>query len=454
MRLELRDVWAAPPGAPDAALRGVSLDVGPGEWVAVGGPNGCGKTTLLMVAAGLLEPRRGVRRIVTQAPAGAANAATEPRVATILQDPSAQLFAPTVAEELRLTALNLGVPEALREERARRWVSCLGLEADLPRVPAELSAGRQQLVLLAAALVSGPDLLVADEPGAHLDSGTRRRVLEALALEVRGGLSILWATQEGTERAAASRAMDLPGPGDHAGAGPGDPRVSPAASGRAGSGGAGAAGGSGSAGTHLSLLVSADEPGEGPRVRAPVAFRVEIPGTGVTALTGANGVGKSVLLAAACGLASPRQVRREPEVPPGPPPLFVGQYPERQIFEDSISRELAFAAVSRGIPRPEALARAGAALARLGLGGEAFLTRHTWELSTGEKRLVLLAGALIAPAGLLALDEPTAGLDPARREALAGLVAERALTAPVLLASQDSAWVARLGAGVIALPPG
>jgi ABC-type multidrug transport system ATPase subunit len=74
------------------------------------------------------------------------------------------------------------------------------------------------------------------------------------------------------------------------------------------------------------------------------------------------------------------------------------------------------------------------------------LARRTWTLSTGEKRLVEVIGALIAPASLVLLDEPTAGLDPERREALAGLVALRAGIDPVLIASQDLEWVGMAGA--------
>ena len=203
MRLELRDVWAAPPGVAEPVVRALSLDLSAGDWVALGGANGCGKTTLLLVAAGLLVPTRGTRRIDGLEGSGAA------RVATILQDPSVQLFAPTVAEEIGLTALHLGFAADRIDRAVRRWSETLGLEADLGRSPRELSAGRQQLVLLAAALASEPDLLVADEAGAHLDAPTRARVLDVLNAESSRGLAILWATQDGSERRAAARACEL-----------------------------------------------------------------------------------------------------------------------------------------------------------------------------------------------------------------------------------------------------
>ena len=72
--------------------------------------------------------------------------------------------------------------------------------------------------------------------------------------------------------------------------------------------------------------------------------------------------------------------------------------------------------------------------------------RKTWGLSGGEKRLVSLVGALIAPASLVALDEPTAGLDAERRAGLARLVGEVAQTSSVLVASQDDGWLAAVSA--------
>jgi ABC-type multidrug transport system ATPase subunit len=80
-----------------------------------------------------------------------------------------------------------------------------------------------------------------------------------------------------------------------------------------------------------------------------------------------------------------------------------------------------------------------------------FLGRRCWGLSGGEKRLVQVIGALIAPAGLLCLDEPTAGLDSLRRTALGGLISSRAQAGPVLVASQDAAWISAWATSSIVL---
>jgi ABC-type multidrug transport system ATPase subunit len=78
---------------------------------------------------------------------------------------------------------------------------------------------------------------------------------------------------------------------------------------------------------------------------------------------------------------------------------------------------------------------------RLGPGLGGLFERHTWGLSGGEKRLLALVAALIAPASLYVLDEPTAGLDSGRRLVLAGFVEELSEQAAVMLASQDGGWL-------------
>jgi energy-coupling factor transport system ATP-binding protein len=204
----------------------------------------------------------------------------------------------------------------------------------------------------------------------------------------------------------------------------------------------------------LRILVAAETGDDGPCVRTPGEFEISIASRGITALIGANGAGKSVLLRCATGLSTCPQVRLEMSGRWDRPPLMVSQYPEREIFEDTVSREIAYAATRRGLSRVEANARAIRELSRFGFDGERFLMRRTWELSAGEKRVVLLVAGVIAPAGLLALDEPTAGLDPGRRAALERAVLERAEIGPVLVAGQDREWLGGLGVVPRSVPPG
>ena len=459
--LSARDLWVAPPaegaqhqGAPEPVLRGFSLELGAGEWLALSGANGCGKTSLLLALAGLWPVRSGDLIFEGQPFGPGVPGERRARLAVILQDPSSQLLQPTLREELAFSALNLGHPPDQVASEVARWSDRLGLAGDLERDPQQLSAGRQQLALLAAALVSQPALLLADEPAAHLDGATRHRVLEVVRGEVDRGLAVVWVTQDEAEAASADRGLTIL-PWSEEGV-----RRSAThwefnnclASSRLAARPTGAVDPARSqtrSSEHellATLLVSPWDGGGGPAVRTSVALEIPVAKTGVTAIEGPNAAGKSVLLAAAAGILRLEQVQVVVGADPSSPPILCSQYPELEIFEEKAGDEVTYAAVSRGVPRALALERAARLLERLGPGSAGLLERHTWGLSGGEKRLLSLVGALIAPASLVVLDEPTAGLDPRRRVALAGIVEEFSRRAAFLLASQDGGWLDGLAA--------
>ena len=445
--LEAIDLAVTPPGATHPSTRGVSLRVQAGDWLALAGENGGGKTSLLLALSGLWPISSGSLTLDGQPFGPGPREGAAATVAVVLQDPSSQILQPTVGEELAFTSRNLGACEEEVAREVARWTRTLGLEADLAQDPATLSAGRQQLVLLAAALVARPSLLLADEPTAHMDAGARARVRAAIGKEVTQGLAVVWATQDGDELTAASRTLVVApqGPatlgeplpaGTDTGSEPSDRPARPEPKAPSNDEAA--------AVLRLEVLPAAME--RGPRIRATRPVEIRIGGRGVTALVGPNGAGKSVLLAAAAGLEEIAQVRVHWVAPPARPPIMALQFPELQVFEERVADEIVFAAVARGLDRPVALAAAARHLRCMGLDPERLLARRTWTLSTGEKRLVEVIGALIAPSSLVVLDEPTAGLDAGRRAALARLVACRAGSDPILVASQDVDWVGRAGA--------
>ncbi len=437
-RLSAANLCVSPPADPARGpgtpplIRDFSLDVGAGEWVALGGANGCGKTTLLLALAGLWPARSGSLRFDGEPLGPGAPPGLRSRIAVVLQDPSSQLLQPTVREELAFTARNLGMEEEETAARVARWSGCFGLDQDLHRDPQTLSAGRQQLVLLAAALVPGPALLLADEPAAHLDPTARRTVLAAVREQVAGGLAALWVTQDATEREAARRHIHLGRPEE--------PLDLPRAGGTAPS-----------TGDLLEIRIGPDPGGDGPRVRVAAPATLRLAKSGVASLMGPNGVGKSVVLAAATGILDLAQIEIVRSAPLESPPLLASQYPETEIFEESARDEVTYAAVARGVPRERAIEKALMLLDRMGVDGEALLAQRVWDLSGGQKRILSLAGAMVAPASLLALDEPTAGLDRDRRLALAGIVGEIARERSVLVASQDVPFLDALGGARIDL---
>ncbi len=186
-------------------LRGVNLEVMPGEIVALLGPSGSGKSTLLQ-AVGLLEGGFGGEILIAgnSAEKSNANARTELRrdhlgfvyqFHHLLPDFDAK-------ENVVLPQLVAGKPRREADARAEELLTALGLGHRLDHRPSQLSGGEQQRVAVARGLANRPDLVLADEPTGNLDEATSDRVLEQFLALVRGeGSAALVATHN--ERLAA-----------------------------------------------------------------------------------------------------------------------------------------------------------------------------------------------------------------------------------------------------------
>lgn len=428
-RLSARDLTVIPPGATVPVVERLSLEVAAGEWLAVTGPNGGGKSALLLGLAELW-PTRGELRLDGELFAPHESPLARRRLAVVLQDPSTQILQPTVREEIAFGLRNRGVGGEELQERVLHWSGALDLDHDLDRDPVNLSAGRQQMVLLAAALASEPSVLLADEATAHLDPPSRRRVLSLVAEQAALGLSIVWVTQLPDELAAAHRRLAL---GVAEPTGPPARQTTPSGPER------------------LRIHLRARGLAEGPRVMIDRPMDLIVRSRGVTGVVGRNGVGKSVLLGAVAGHTPNDQVLISWVVPPVPPPIATLQFPELQIFEESPAAEVAYAAVSRGVPPATALGLARNCLRDLQMDPDELFARRTWALSTGEKRILEVVAALISPSCLHVLDEPTAGLDTPRRAALGRLITRLAEANPVLIATQDLEWLRGIGSRIVCL---
>ncbi|MCC6222658.1 MAG: ATP-binding cassette domain-containing protein [Thermoleophilia bacterium] len=429
------------PGAARPALTGISLELAAGEVVALLGPSGAGKSTLLRALAGLVPHFHGGSfrgRVLVAGydtrrarPADLAGA-----VATVFQDPEDQVVMASVENEVAFGLENVATPPAGIAARVEEALAAVGAVHLAGRRTTELSGGELQRVCLASALALRPRLLLLDEPTSQLDPEAADAFLDAVAglgaaavlseqrtaralaladrvLFVDGGELLLDAPRaQALAWLAANRPAFLPPPEPASdvpsghGPGPG-PLTWP----------------EGTLALEVAGVSFAYD-------RVPVLDGVSLAvarGEGVV-LEGPNGCGKTTLAKLACGLLEPvtGSVRRAGRA------CYLSQDPGRYLVRERADEEVALAVGGD-------LGRARAALATVGLEWAA--SRHPRDLSSGERERLGLAAVAVAEPDLLVLDEPTRGIDPERKEALAGwLAAFAARGHGVLVASHDRSF--------------
>jgi energy-coupling factor transport system ATP-binding protein len=207
--IAVRDLHYAYAGRP--ALRGVSLEVRPGELVALMGRNGSGKSTLLKQIVGLLAPGQGKVIVAGLDTTRATREAIIHHVGYVPQHPGALLFSETLAAELAFTRKSHGLPPDPVADRA--LLDRLGLGALAGRDPRDLSGGEQQRAALAAILVAAPQIILLDEPTRGLDYEQKRNLARLLSEMKREGRTIIMATHDVELAAAAADRVVLLGEG-------------------------------------------------------------------------------------------------------------------------------------------------------------------------------------------------------------------------------------------------
>lgn len=167
------------------ALDDVSLDIGEGEFIALVGHTGSGKSTLVQHLNGLMEPTEGEILYDGVDYRKKGNIATlRQKVGLVFQYPEYQLFEETIAKDIAYGPKNLGLSDEEVEERVRRAMGKVGLDYDEKgeQSPFALSGGQKRRVAIAGILAMEPEVLVLDEPTAGLDPRGSREILE----EIRG----------------------------------------------------------------------------------------------------------------------------------------------------------------------------------------------------------------------------------------------------------------------------
>ena len=168
-----------------------SLTVSVGEIVALAGKNGCGKTTLLKIAGGLLKPNAGDVQVCGKDPSD-----VRPSISFIFQNPTNQIIGTTVFEDIMFGLRNIKIEKKLTEEKTKEILSHLNIE-HLSNTPTyKLSGGEAQMVAIAGALVTEPKLLLADEPTSMLDETHAKLFLREIKQRTQKGLCVLTSTHD------------------------------------------------------------------------------------------------------------------------------------------------------------------------------------------------------------------------------------------------------------------
>jgi putative ABC transport system ATP-binding protein len=202
-------VYPAPQGLV-RALDKVSLGLQAGEFVAVRGVSGCGKTTLLLTAGTLLQPGSGTVRVSGQDPyALAPEARARFRAGSVGFVFQQFHLVPYLSVLENVLTPALAQPSRDAPERAKGLLRELGLEPRLGHKPGALSTGERQRVALARALLNRPRLLLADEPTGNLDEANAARVLDHLAGFAQAGGAVLLATHDSKAASRAGRILAM-----------------------------------------------------------------------------------------------------------------------------------------------------------------------------------------------------------------------------------------------------
>ncbi len=212
MRLETVSKSYQHRGRTVAALDGASLEIAPGDFVAVVGPSGSGKSTLLLVLGGMLSPSQGKvflngRSLYDLSPDQRADLRRR-KIGFVFQTFNLVPYL-TALENVQIPLFLAGLAEAAQVERATALLERVGLGDRIDHKPPELSVGQQQRVALARVLANDPEIILADEPTGNLDPETGQQILDLLEAMNREGRTIVMVTHDPRAATRAKRTLRL-----------------------------------------------------------------------------------------------------------------------------------------------------------------------------------------------------------------------------------------------------
>ena len=193
--IEMQNLWYAYPSG-QTVLAGLNISIKRGEFVALIGQNGAGKTTFLKQLNGLLKPTSGVVKIAGMDTSRVKTAKLAQKVGFLFQNPDHQIFLPSVRQEIAFGPKNLGLPDEEVEARILQAAEAVGLTAVLDENPVFLSKGQRQRVAFASLLSMRPEILVLDEPTTGQDYRESIEIMEMVRELNEAGHTIIFVTHD------------------------------------------------------------------------------------------------------------------------------------------------------------------------------------------------------------------------------------------------------------------
>ncbi len=195
------------------ASKDIDLQLEKGEFTAIAGPSGSGKSTLLNIMGGLDAPSSGrvllAGRPISEMSGNELSDFRRDHIGFIFQSYNL-IPVLTVRENIEYIMLLQGVPQGERQARVAAILTAVGLEGMERRKPVQLSGGQQQRVAVARAMVAQPDIILADEPTANLDSATGAQLLDMMrALNEKSGMTFVFSTHDLMIMERARRLVEL-----------------------------------------------------------------------------------------------------------------------------------------------------------------------------------------------------------------------------------------------------